>query len=802
MATTQVQVVINAKDNASKVLNGIGKNLKGFGKSASSVGRDLSVGLTAPIVATGFAITKLVERAGKVQSVTDAFEGMIKTYEIGGSELVSNIKKATSGTIDQFKIMQNFMKASTLIGQEALGKSGKNFERFAVIAKKAARATGQDVDFLFESIVNGIGRTSTKWLDNTGIVVSATNVYADYAEELGKTVKELTETEKKIALTNAFLAKAEKQYEDVAVTAGGYSSSLARLKVSLQESADEIGMSLIPAIQGVVEAITPLIKEHGPRLAKMISGIAKSFSELSPRTQSFIIGAIALTAVLGPLLMVIGTIISTVGAIVAVFNPVTLAILAIAVATAFWISQFKKSKEIIVQQWIPAIKKIGNVITGLVDLIVKGDFTGKLGRALGISEDSPIIAGILGFRKKIITTFQKVADAITGFVDLIVKGDFTGKFGRALGISEDSPIIAGILTIRRIITNLGETFGLLFDIFRTGDFTRVFGEFFNVAEDSNFVSTILGIRDAFLNLIEQIKGLPERIVKFFIEDIPFAIGFLVGRFEKFVNEDIPRLAEQFILWVENMLIRSWEAFVNFATVTVPQAITSLIEWLAVAIPTLGERFVQWIQDMATGAWNALIQFKDNAVATLTDMKNRAIAIVTDLYNRFVAWIKQLVTDVTIAMNELPGNIVAAMQKVKEAAISKAKEIYEGVRGWFDKIVGFFGDIIGKAGEAISRAKEAFGLGIEAGQNFHTGGVIPGPVGADVPIMAQAGEKIIPAGAAATSGGDSGGGVTFNVSIGLYAGTETEKRTIAEDLYAALVRTGISQNKSVAEMMGG
>ena len=48
----------------------------------------------------------------------------------------------------------------------------------------------------------------------------------------------------------------------------------------------------------------------------------------------------------------------------------------------------------------------------------------------------------------------------------------------------------------------------------------------------------------------------------------------------------------------------------------------------------------------------------------------------------------------------------------------------------------------------------------------------------------------------------GGGSTFNVYVGMYAGTETEKRNIARDLYSALVQVAQSQNKSVSELMRG
>ena len=202
--------------------------------------------------------------------------------------------------------------------------------------------------------------------------------------------------------------------------------------------------------------------------------------------------------------------------------------------------------------------------------------------------------------------------------------------------------------------------------------------------------------------------------------------------------------------------------------------------------------------MVVDSWNAIVKFGADTIATLIQFKDDAIAKIIELYTRFVAWIQALVADATEAIWNLPGNIVAAMEQVRRNAVGKAEEIYNGVKGWFDKIVGFFNEIIGKAGEAINKAREAFSIGQKAGYSKQTGGIVPGPIGMAVPILAHAGERVTPSG---LSGGHGGGGITFNVTIGLYAGTETEKRNVAKELYGALAQLAQSQNKSVKELMG-
>lgn len=332
MADKKLQIVITAVDNASKVLNNIGKSAQSMnkgitnagksisaaGKNISSLGRNLSVGITAPMVAAGAAVVGLAKKAGKFQSVSDSYRSMTKEIGISGDELISSVKKATSGTISNMDVMTNFLKAKTLIGKEALGEGGKNFERFALIAKKAARTTGHDVDFMFESIVTGIGRSSTKWLDNTGIVINATDAQNAYAESIGKTRSELTETEKKIATTNAFLEKAEEELKNIAPTAGGISTSFKQLSVAFEEAGISMGMTLIPAVQSLIQSITPLILEWAPKIEQFFANLINKFSELSPNMQKIILGFTLLLAALGPILIIVGAMASGFGAIVTV----------------------------------------------------------------------------------------------------------------------------------------------------------------------------------------------------------------------------------------------------------------------------------------------------------------------------------------------------------------------------------------------------------------------------------------------------------------------------------------------------
>lgn len=97
-------------------------------------------------------------------------------------------------------------------------------------------------------------------------------------------------------------------------------------------------------------------------------------------------------------------------------------------------------------------------------------------------------------------------------------------------------------------------------------------------------------------------------------------------------------------------------------------------------------------------------------------------------------------------------IIKNFDSVKSAVMSLwnfVRPIFEQMGNLIGKVAGPLGSIAGTVGGIVGKVGGII-------PKFHDGGVVPGPRGADVPIMAQAGETVIPA------GGGSGGGVTVIV----------------------------------------
>jgi acid phosphatase family membrane protein YuiD len=83
-------------------------------------------------------------------------------------------------------------------------------------------------------------------------------------------------------------------------------------------------------------------------------------------------------------------------------------------------------------------------ISGIKDILVKGDFTGAVRKAFGWSEDSRPVAFLFGVRD----AFLKVKNGVQGLIDLLIKGDFTKSFRDAFGVEEDSALVDFLLNLR------------------------------------------------------------------------------------------------------------------------------------------------------------------------------------------------------------------------------------------------------------------------------------------------------------------------------------------------------------------
>lgn len=245
MATTRDQVVIELVAQTKKAMG----SLKKMG---------LAVGAIIATVKTFEVVAKKAFESVQLANALDdqgiAFNQLAKSAGVASEEVLASMQEMTNGTITRLDLMRTASQANLL------GIGFTEMPKLLEIARASAVATGQSLSFMFDSIVTGIGRGSPLILDNLGIVLKIGEANQNYADQLGKTVEEMTTAEKKQAILNATLIAGEDIINKVGTAVDGMTrvEKVDALKTSFQELKTELGERLAPMAGRTFEIFTKL----------------------------------------------------------------------------------------------------------------------------------------------------------------------------------------------------------------------------------------------------------------------------------------------------------------------------------------------------------------------------------------------------------------------------------------------------------------------------------------------------------------------------------------------------------------
>lgn len=230
-------------------------------------------GITGPAARAAIAITgigsamalaskgvELAQIGAQSMAARESFDGLAMSAKTTGQTLLTSLRAAAAGTISDTKLMISANTGLLLVGDKIASALPKLVE----IARASARATGQEVDFLFNSLVLGISRGSPKIIDNAGITLDAAGAMETYAKSIGKTVDQLTNQEQQQATLNAVMATGQGFIEKIGTSTDGAAVSFAQLKASSENATASVG-TLIAKLLQVPAKVTSeiLIKVSG-----------------------------------------------------------------------------------------------------------------------------------------------------------------------------------------------------------------------------------------------------------------------------------------------------------------------------------------------------------------------------------------------------------------------------------------------------------------------------------------------------------------------------------------------------------
>lgn len=329
---------------AKQQLTEVGNQMKEVGGKITDTGKDLSMKLTAPIVALGTVginynaqmeqyrtmFTTLTGSAEEADRVIQQLQADAQKSPFDSASLIQANQYLISAGVsaDEARTMINSLGdavSATGGGSAELERMAQNLQQI----KNVGKASSQDI----------------KQFANAGI-----NIYGLLAESTGKSIEQVKEMDVTYEeLTKAFqMASSEggKYYGAMEAQGQTLNGSLSSTKESIQMLLGSIMESAMPVIVQVLQKVQEIINY---------------FMGMDDETKRMILVIGAVIAAIGPALMIIGSIISGIGSLISVigmlFSPLGLVVGAIGAVIAIGVALYKN--------WDTIKEKAGNLFSAI-----------------------------------------------------------------------------------------------------------------------------------------------------------------------------------------------------------------------------------------------------------------------------------------------------------------------------------------------------------------------------------------------------------------------------------------------------
>jgi len=242
----KLTITQEALSDATEKAGGAAKQSKtGWATMASGVAGAMAVtekilGIIGKVVK---AVVDLPMSAAPLEGLSTQFATLTSNIEGGTSGMLRALQEGSSGMIPVRDLLKSFNDASALVSDQFAQSMPEALELFG----KVAAGTGEDIGYLMDSYVRGIGRTSAAILDNLKIQVSQAEATQRATEMYGIQADALSKVQIQTALQALTLEKLEQKFGAMPSVADTSSAQMAMFGAHLQNIKDTLGEALLPA---------------------------------------------------------------------------------------------------------------------------------------------------------------------------------------------------------------------------------------------------------------------------------------------------------------------------------------------------------------------------------------------------------------------------------------------------------------------------------------------------------------------------------------------------------------------------
>jgi hypothetical protein len=315
-AMSDLQKLQTASMSMGGKMQNVGKQMQAMGDKVGKVGGSLTKGVTLPIIAGGAALVAFAKGAEdaeianrKLGSVLDSMGYPQATKRV--SDYAESLERSLAVDADIIKAAQT--KLATFKNLTAsVNEAGGAFDR-ATVASLDLAAAG------FGSAETNAVQLGKAMQDPIKGITALGRAGVTFTEQEKAKIKTLVESGNLLAAQDIILKSIEGQ---VGGTAEAGASSFEKMKLSLMQVADAIGLAVLPLINQLSDFIS---NTFVPTVVPMIDRMVASFTNLDPAVKIAIGVFVALAAALGPVLMIVGKVVSIAGVVTKALGAITIA---------------------------------------------------------------------------------------------------------------------------------------------------------------------------------------------------------------------------------------------------------------------------------------------------------------------------------------------------------------------------------------------------------------------------------------------------------------------------------------------
>ena len=288
--STLATLVVKLVADASDLVDGLDTSAKKTGRFMDSLGKNVQAvgagalaglaGIGAAAAATGAALAGMTIDAAPIEGVSKAFEGLAQSAGIGADEMLAALKRGSSGMVSNRDLMLSFNKAASLVSTDFAVQLPDAMEYLS----KVSASTGQDMGFLMDSLVTGVGRMSPMILDNLGIQVDLAQATDRAAEMFGVEAGALTDAQKQAGMMDVVLEKLRANTASMPDTTQSAAAKMAQFKATIQDTKDQIGAAFLPVLSEVMSGLGNLASTILPPVVDFMTQLGE---KMQPVVQAF-----------------------------------------------------------------------------------------------------------------------------------------------------------------------------------------------------------------------------------------------------------------------------------------------------------------------------------------------------------------------------------------------------------------------------------------------------------------------------------------------------------------------------------